>query len=313
MSGSGSTANPLRLAAWYRAARPRTLTATYAPLGLAAVVALDEGGFDLLRFALALLGALLLQIAANLINEYSDYRRGADALKVAGQGMVIKQRVLPPRLVLAGAVVTVTLGSLIGLLLTAYSGPLLLWIGVGGVLVVVLYTAGPLPLAYIGLGELAVFVFMGPLMVLGAYYAMTAGQASRTALLAGLPIGFMVAAILHANNIRDIEADRAANKRTLAVLLGLRLARAEYVFLVGGAYLALVALILGGVMPWPTLLALVTAPEAYRLARIITSSTDTALLHQAQGGTARLHGLFGLWLVVGWLLALGLRLLLPAA
>lgn len=313
MSGSGSTANHLRLAAWYRAARPRTLTATYAPLGLAAVVALDEGGLDLLRFALALLGALLLQIAANLINEYADYRRGADALKVAGQGMVIKQRVLPPGMVLAGAVVTVTLGSLIGLLLAAYSGPLLLWIGVGGVLVVVLYTAGPLPLAYIGLGELAVFVFMGPLMVLGTYYAVTAGQASRTALLAGLPIGFMVAAILHANNIRDIEADRAANKRTLAVLLGLRLAQAEYVFLVGGAYLTLVMLVVAGVMPWPTLLALVTAPEAYRLARIITSSTDIALLHQAQGRTARLHGLFGLWLVVGWLLALGLRVLLPAA
>ncbi|MBN1964507.1 MAG: 1,4-dihydroxy-2-naphthoate octaprenyltransferase [Anaerolineae bacterium] len=301
-----------RLYAWYRAARPRTLTATYAPLGVAAVVALDQGVFDLLRFVLSLIGALFLQIASNLINEYADYARGSDMLKVAGQGMVIKQDVLAPRAVLAGAILTVLAGSLIGLLLLVYSGLLLLWIGLGGVLVVILYTAGPLPLAYLGLGELAVFIFMGPLMVLGAYYVMAAGQTSNVALLAGLPIGFMVAAILHANNIRDMDADRAANKRTLAVRFGLRFARGEYVFLVGGAYVALAVLVIGGVMPWSTLLAFVTAPEAYRLITIITTRTDTALLHQAQGRTAKLHGQFGLWLAVGWLAAFVLRAIMGA-
>ncbi len=293
-----------RLAAWYRAVRPRTLTATYAPLALAGVITLEDDVFHLPRFTLALVGALLLQIAANLINEYADYRRGADTFKEAGQGMVIKQQVLEPRLVLIGAVVAVLFGCLIGLLLVAQSGPLLLGIGLGGVLVVVAYTAGPFPLAYHGLGELAVFLFMGPLMVLGLYYSTSAGQVSDTPFLAGLPIGFMVAAILHANNIRDMEADRAVNKRTLAVIFGRRFARAEYVFLVGGAYVMVAAMILAGVMPWTTLLVLMTFPEAYRLIQIVTTSQDTALLHQAQGRTARLHGRFGFWLAAGWLGAL---------
>ena len=103
--------------AWYRAARPRTLTATYVPLGLAAVIAVQAGTFDLVRFALSLIGALFLQIAANLINEYWDYRRGADTLKQAGQGMIIKEGVLTPQSVLFGAIATVVAGSLIGLFL----------------------------------------------------------------------------------------------------------------------------------------------------------------------------------------------------
>jgi 1,4-dihydroxy-2-naphthoate octaprenyltransferase len=298
-----------RLNAWYSAARPRTLTATYAPLGLAAVIALDQGVFELLPFALALVGALLLQVGANLVNEYADYRRGADALKQAGQGMTIKNQILTPRDVLLGAVATVLGGALIGLLLLFQSGPLLLWIGIGGVLVVVTYTAGPFPLAYHGLGEITVAIFMGPLMVLGAYYVM-ARQYDPVPLLAALPLALMVAAILHANNIRDLDADRAVNKRTLAVRFGLRFARAEYLILVAGTYVLLIALVLWQVIPWPALIALLTAPEAYRLIQIVNTRTDTASLHQAQGRTARLHGRFGLWLVVGWLLSLLLRALL---
>jgi 1,4-dihydroxy-2-naphthoate octaprenyltransferase len=289
--------------AWYSAARPRALTATYAPLGLAAVIALQKGVFDLIPFILSLIGALFLQIAANFINEYFDFKRGADEFKQAGQGMTIKNQVLTPNDVLIGAIVSVVIGSLIGLILLAQSGPLLLWIGLGGVLVVISYTAGPFPLAYNGLGEIAVGNFMGPLMVLGAYYVM-ARQFDITPVIAAIPISFMVAAILHANNIRDIDADRAVNKRTLAVILGLQFARAEYMFLVGGAYVALVILILAGVIPWTTLLALITLPEAYQLIQIINTKTDTALLHQAQGRTARLHGRIGLLIVLGWLIYL---------
>ena len=286
--------------AWYRAARPRTLTATYVPLGAAGVIALQDGVFNVVLFALSLLGALLLQIAANLINEYYDFRRGAEDLKQAGQGMILKRGLLRPREVLAGAVVTVLGGIAIGLFLLAQSGPLLFWIGLGGVLVVILYTAGPFPLAYNGLGELAVGIFMGPLMVLGAYYVL-AGQASWTPILVGIPIGSMCAAILDANNVRDVDADRAVNKRTLAVLLGQTAARREYALLVGGAYVLLVVLVLFGVAPWPVLLVFITAPEALRLIRVELSSTDMTELHRAQGLTARLHGRFGLWLVLGWL------------
>lgn len=291
---------PSVLSAWYRAARPRTLTATYVPLALAAALAAQEGVFELVPFLLALIGALFLQIAANLINEYFDFRRGAEDLKQAGQGMVIKHGVLTPQAVLVGAIVTVLAGIAIGLYLLTQSGPLLFWIGLGGVLVVITYTAGPVPLAYNGLGEAAVFVFMGPVMLLGAWYVM-AREFSTLPLWVGVPIGFTVAAILHANNIRDIDADRAVNKRTLAVLLGRRAARIEYVVLIVGAYIGVVVLILAGIMPWTTLIAAVTLPEAQRLIQIITRSEDTGLLHQAQGRTASLHGDFGFWLVIGWL------------
>ncbi|MBZ0300678.1 MAG: prenyltransferase, partial [Anaerolineae bacterium] len=162
---------------------------------------------------------------------------------------------------------------------------------------------------YYGLGEITVAVFMGPLMVLGAYYVM-ARQYDSIPVLAGLPIAFMVAAILHANNIRDRDADRVVNKRTLAVRFGLRFARAEYVFLVGGAYVMLALLVLLRVIPWPALLVFVTAPEAYRVIRIVTTEADTSRLHQAKGRTARLHGRFGLFLVIGWLIFLLLRTLL---
>ncbi len=297
-----------QLAAWYSAARPRVFTATYVPIGAAAVIALDQGVFDFLPFVLALVGALCLQTGANLVNEYADYRRGADELKVAGQGMTIKNKVLSPRSVLIGAVASLVAGCVIGLVLLMHSGPMLLWIGLIGVIGAITYTAGPFPLAYNGLGEIAAGMLFGPLMVLGAYYVM-AKEMDTLPLLVSLPISFMVAAILHANNIRDMDADRAVNKRTLALIMGLRFARVEYAFLVYGTYVLIGLLVVFGVVPWPTLLAFITLPEAYRLVQMIFTHTDAVLLHQAQGRTARLHGRFGLLMIIGWLLWLVLRAL----
>lgn len=289
--------------AWWQAARPRTLTATYAPLAVAAAAALALCVFRPVPFVLAAIGALMLQIAANFINEYMDYRKGAEDLKVAGQGMVIKNGLLTPRQVLMGALATLFGGAGIGLFLLTQTGPELLWIGLGGVIVVIAYTAGPFPLAYNGLGEVAVFIFMGPLLVLGAFFVM-AERLDWLPVIAGVPLGLMVAAILHANNVRDIDADRAVNKRTLAVLLGLRAARIEYVVLVGGAYAVVALLIVIGALPPTTALVVLTAPEAWKLIGIINTSRDPGLLHAAQGRTARLHGRFGYLLALGWLIGL---------
>ncbi|MYD09688.1 MAG: 1,4-dihydroxy-2-naphthoate octaprenyltransferase [Chloroflexi bacterium] len=295
--------------AWYLALRPRVFTATYAPLGLAGIVALEDGVFAAAIFLLALAGTLLLQSAANLINEYADYRRGADRLKEAGQGMTIKRKILAPRSVLYGAVLATAAGCAIGLYLLSQSGPLLWLIGMGGVFVAVTYTAGPFPLAYNGLGEIAVAIFMGPAIIIGAYYVMSpAVSAARIGELGliSLPIAFMVAAILHANNIRDMDADRAVNKRTLAVIFGIRFARAEFVFLVIGAFAAQTFVIALGLLPVHTLLTLITLPEALRLIHIFNTSRAVPLLHQAQGRTAKLHGQFGLLMVVGWTLSMAL-------
>ena len=223
--------------------------------------------------------------------------------------MTIKHKILSPRSVLIGAVATTVAGCLIGLYLLSQSGPLLWLIGIGGVLVAITYTAGPFPLAYNGLGEIAVAIFMGPAIIVGAYYVMApdvSGARLGELCLIALPIAFMVAAILHANNIRDMEADRAVNKRTLAVIFGIRFARAEFIFLVIGAYSAQAIVIALGVLPLATLLTLITLPEALRLIKIFNTSRAVPLLHQAQGRTAKLHGQFGLLMVVGWVLSLAL-------
>ena len=276
-------------------------------MGLAGIIAIADGVFQAGVFLLALCGTLMLQSAANLINEYADYRRGADQLKQAGQGMIIKRKILEPAIVCAGAILTTLAGCLIGLYLLAQSGPLLWLIGIGGVLVAITYTAGPFPLAYNGLGEIAVAIFMGPAIVVGAYYVMwpVVSDARVAELcLISLPVAFMVAAILHANNIRDMDADRAVNKRTLAVIFGRRFARAEFIFLVMGAYVSQAIVVAAGLMPPLTLLTLIALPEALRLIRIFNTSTAVPLLHQAQGRTAKLHGQVGLLLVVGWSLSL---------
>jgi 1,4-dihydroxy-2-naphthoate polyprenyltransferase len=294
-----------KLQAWYLATRPRVFTASFVPMGLAGVIAFQNGVFNLLVFVLSLLGVMLLQTGANLVNEYADFKRGADELKQAGQGMTIKNNLLSPQEVLLGAVLTIVGGALIGLFLLFNSGIWLLWIGMFGVLVAIFYTAGPFPFAYNGLGEITVGIAMGPMIVIGAYYVMypsvTADMGVRLGLIS-LPITFMVANILHANNVRDIEADRAVNKRTLAVIFGLKIARIEYKVLSGLTYASLAILVLFGWMPITTLLAFITLPEALTLIRIIDHDTDPQKLHMAQGRTARLHGRIGLLIVLGWVL-----------
>ncbi len=302
-----STAQQSRVKAWVQALRPRVFTASYAPMGLAGIIAVDDAVFDAGLFLLALIGTLLLQSAANLINEYADYQRGADRLKQAGQGMTIKQKILEPASVRNSAILTTAGGCLLGLFLLSQSGPLLWLIGIGGVLAAVAYTAGPFPLAYHGLGEIAVAVFMGPAIVVGAYYVMSPAAANARIgelCLISLPIAFMVTAILQANNIRDMDADRAVNKRTLAVIFGIGFARAEYRLLVIGAYTAQAILIAAGLMPPATLLSFITLPEALRLIRIFNRSRAVPLMHQAQSRTAKLHGQLGLLMVVGWALSI---------
>lgn len=289
-----------KLAAWYGATRPRVFTATYVPMALAGVIALEDGVFRIVPFLLALLGVLLLQTGANFINEYFDYTRGVDDKKEAGQSLTLKDKALTPNEILIGAIVTIIGGSLIGLYLLSQSGNLLWLIGIGGVLVAITYTAGPFPLAYNGLGEVAVAIFMGPAIVVGAYYVMDT-RVDWHLVWASLPIAFMVAAILHANNIRDLKSDAQVNKRTLAVIFGRKIANHEYAFLTLGAYGLLVGLVILQIVPPFTLIAFLTLPEAWELTQTYYQTDDVPTMHQAQGRTARLHGRFGYLIALGWL------------
>jgi len=294
--------NSPKLHAWYKATRPRVFTATYVPILLAGAVALQNHVFRPIPFILALIGTMALQAGANLVNEYFDYIRGADELKQAGQGMTIKHNILSPQEVLIGAIVTILVGSLIGIYLVSQSGSLLWIIGILGVFAAITYTAGPFPLAYNGLGELTAGIIFGPLVVIGAYYVMDV-NISLNLVWISLPIAFMVAAILHANNIRDYEADKSVNKRTTTVIFGLPFAKKEYAFLVFGAYVGVALLVITGIAPPFAIIALLTLPQAYPLVVMIYTETDPQRLHIAQGRTAQLHGKFGYALAAGWLLS----------
>ena len=300
MSTVGLSDRP-RLVRWFWATRPRIFTATLVPFALVAVLALVAGAFHLPRYLAALLTALLLQAAANLINEYADYRRGSDTHKRAGQGMTIKRRELPAREVLALALFFLGSGVLLGYYLVTITDGQLLWIGALGTAIVIGYTAGPFPLAYHSLGELAVAIGFGPLCLYAGYFVVTT-SAKTEHLWLSLPIATLVAAILHANNLRDLEADRAARKWTLAARFGRRFARIEYLVLVSGSYLLLIALVLRGIAAPGALLACLTWPQALRLQRTFWNEEHIATLHAAQTETALLHGRFGFALSAGWLL-----------
>jgi 1,4-dihydroxy-2-naphthoate octaprenyltransferase len=238
-------------------------------------------------------------MGTNLTNDYFDFRKGADTPKSLGTGGSLLRGDLTPRQVLMGSILSFGVGIAIGLYLVSVTGPFIFWLGLFSVAVGFFYTAGPFALAYVGLGEVAVFIFMGPVMVIGSYYVQ-AQTVTLPVVLASLPVGFLVAAILHANNLRDLESDRQIGKRTLATLLGRAGANVEYYILVLGTYLSLAVTVLLGIAPWLTLISIVTLPFAIKLMRIVAAETEPKKLHPVLRQTARLHMQFGLLLVIGW-------------
>jgi 1,4-dihydroxy-2-naphthoate octaprenyltransferase len=284
---------------WWKTIRPWSYTAAIIPVALGAAIAAYNGGFSWWLFALTLLGSIAIQAGTNLINEYYDDRKGIDKVQVFGIGGALQRGELRANQVLAAGLAAFALGSAIGLYLVSLTGPFIFWLGLFSVLVGYFYTAGPFALAYIGLGEIAVFIFMGPVMVIGSYYVQHQAL-SLPVLLASLPVGFLVAAILHANNLRDLELDRQFGKRTLATLLGRAGANMEYYVLIGGTYLSLLLTVLLGVAPWLTLIACVTLPSAVRLMRIVAAESEPHALQPVLRQTARLHQRFGALLVAGW-------------
>jgi 1,4-dihydroxy-2-naphthoate octaprenyltransferase len=288
-----------RLKIWWPTFRPWSYTAAVVPVALGAAIAAYDGAFSPWLFALTLIGSIAIQAGTNLVNEYYDDVKGIDRVQSVGIGGAIQRGDLAARQVLIVGLACFALGSAIGLYLVSVTGPFIFWLGLFSVLTGYFYTAGPFALAYVGLGEVAVFVFMGPVMVVGAYYVQ-AQTVTLPVVLASLPVGFLVAAILHANNLRDLETDRQFGKRTLATLLGREGARKEYYFLVGGTYVSLLLVVLLGFAPWWTLITLVTLPMAVRVMRIAGSETEPNALQPVLRLTGKLHMRFGLLLVAGW-------------
>lgn len=291
-----------RVRVWWGAVRPWSYTAAVIPVLLGANIAAYDSVVNLWLLALVLIGSIAIQLGTNLINDYYDYRKGTDGPHSLGTGGSLLRGDLTPRQVLVGGLLAFAVGSAIGLYLVSVTGPFIFWLGLFSVITGFLYTAGPFALAYVGLGEVAVFIFMGPVIVIGSYYVQ-AGKVTWPVLLASLPVGFLVAAILHANNLRDLESDRKIGKRTLATLLGRAGANVEYYVLVVGTYLSLAITVVLGIVPWLTLITILTLPLAIRLMRIVAAETEPSLLHPVLRQTAKLHMQFGVLLVAGWAVA----------
>ena len=292
--------NHLRL--WLVAARPRTLPAAVAPVLVGTSLAASEDVFKPLRFAAALVGSIFIQIGTNLANDYSDARRGADTEDRLGPVRVTAGGLMPPRRVLIGTWVAFGIAVAAGSYLAAVAGWQLLVVGVVSIAAGILYTGGPRPYGYEGLGELFVFVFFGLVAVGGSYFVQTEDLRWEAVAL-GVPVGLLAAAILVVNNVRDIETDRRAGKRTLAVRLGRDRAVSVFAAMLVLAFVSVVVVAIAGDVEAWVLLALVSAPLAIPLARTLATRRDGPSLNQLLADTGRLLAVFSLLLSVGLLLS----------
>lgn len=288
---------PGPVARWILAIRPRTLPAAVAPVLVGTACAHAVDGFRAGPALAALAGALLLQIGANLANDLFDFEKGADTAERLGPTRVVQSGLLSPSAVRTGMAITFGLALLVGVYLVWVAGPVIVLIGLLSIAAAVAYTGGPYPLAYNGLGDIAVLIFFGFVAVGGTAFVQ-AGYVPVLAWIAAVPVGALTTAILVVNNVRDMETDAMAGKRTLAVRLGRRGAVAEYALLMAAAYAVPVALLLVGRLSGWVLLPLATAPLAIRLYRGVRDERGRAL-NPALGGTARLLFLFGALLALG--------------
>jgi 1,4-dihydroxy-2-naphthoate octaprenyltransferase len=280
------------------AARPRTLPAAIAPVLVGTSLAIRVGRFHVLAFVAALLGAMLIQVGTNLSNDYSDARRGADAEDRLGPVRVTAGGLVPPRQVLVATYVTFALAVLVGAYLIAIAGWVLVAVGGASILAGVLYTGGPRPYGYEGLGEVFVFLFFGIVAVTGSYFVQRRDLPWEAFVLA-IPVGLLIAAILVVNNVRDIESDRRAGKRTLAVRMGRSRTRVLFVAMLLAAFVAgLVCWIAGPLSPWLAL-TLLAAPLAVAVARAILTHTDGPSLNVALARSGILALLYCLLLSAG--------------
>jgi 1,4-dihydroxy-2-naphthoate octaprenyltransferase len=287
---------------WLLASRPRTLPAAIAPVLVGTSLAATEDEFSVLPFLAALVGSVFIQIGTNLSNDYSDARRGADTEDRLGPVRVTAGGLMPPKRVLVGTYVAFGIAVAAGLYLAAVAGWELLVVGAASILAGVLYTGGPRPYGYEGLGELFVFVFFGLVAVTGSYYVQTE-ELRWEAFALAVPVGLLAAAILVVNNVRDIETDRRAGKRTLAVKLGRDRTRLLFTAMVVAAFAAPAATwAFGGLSAW-LLLTLAALPLVPPLIETVSSRTDGPALNGALAATGRLLAVFSLLLAAGVLLS----------
>ncbi len=292
---------PVRI--WLMAARLRTLPAAVAPVLVGTALAVQAT--DDIRvgaFIAALLGAILIQVGTNLSNDYSDARRGADTEDRLGPVRVTAGGLVPPRQVLIAVYATFGAALLTGVYLVSVAGWELLVVGLVSILAGVLYTGGPRPYGYEGLGELFVFLFFGIVAVAGSSFAQTETWPWEAFALA-VPVGLLASAIMVVNNVRDMDTDRRVGKRTLAVRLGRARTRDLYAAMVFLSFPAALVPWVAGPLDAPLLLVLLALPLAVPLVRTVRTHSDGPTLNGALARTGMVQLAFCVLLSAGILLS----------
>jgi 1,4-dihydroxy-2-naphthoate polyprenyltransferase len=290
---------------WAMAARPRTLPAAIAPVlvGSAAAAWVSDGSdFRWGAFIAALIGSIFIQIGTNLANDYSDAKRGADTADRLGPVRVTSAGLVAPRRVLYATWLAFGVAVIAGIYLATVAGWVIIAVGAASIAAGVLYTGGPRPYGYAGMGELFVFLFFGLVAVNGSYYVQLE-KLDWLPFWLSISVGLLSTAILVVNNVRDLETDRRAGKRTLAVRLGRERTRALYEACVGGAFLVLVVGTVATEGPAAALLGLFAAPLAIKPLRAVLERTDGPALNGALAGTGALLGAFSILVSAGLLIA----------
>ncbi|MCB0277455.1 MAG: 1,4-dihydroxy-2-naphthoate polyprenyltransferase [Calditrichaeota bacterium] len=291
---------PGALKTWILAARPKTLWAAVAPVLIGTAMAFGDGLFYWPAAAIALLGALLIQIGTNLANDYYDFRSGADDEKRLGPLRVTQAGLVSPEQIKRAFIGTFALAFFSGLYLVWLGGWPVLVLGILSILFGVLYTGGPYPLGYNGLGDVFVLIFFGPVAVGGTYYVQ-AKLITWPVLVAGLGPGFIAVGLLAVNNLRDIVSDRAAGKRTLAVRFGAPFARLEYLASIVIPCLILPILIWMTGGHYPVLLALGILPVAIPALKLVMSRREGIILNEVLASTGKILLLYGVLFSIGWI------------
>ncbi|WP_077615756.1 1,4-dihydroxy-2-naphthoate polyprenyltransferase [Caenibacillus caldisaponilyticus] len=286
---------------WWQLLRPHTLTASFVPVILGTAIALSYGRIHILLFIAMLVASLLIQAATNMFNEYFDYKRGLDTADSVGIGGTIVRDGIPPQVVLNLAYLFCFAAMLIGVYICMATSWWLALVGTMCILAGYLYTGGPYPIAYTPFGELVSGLFMGLIIVLISFYIQT-GTVTMTSVLLAVPIAILVAGILMANNIRDLDGDKEKGRRTLAILLGRKRAVAFLTGMFAVAYIWIVGLMIFRVESAWLLIVFFSLPKAFQAAKLFKGKTQSIQLMPAMKATAQMHTLFGMLLSLGLIL-----------
>lgn len=287
--------------AWYLATRPKTLPAASAPVIVGTALAIGDGVFSLGPFLAALAVALLLQIGSNIANDVFDFKKGTDTEERVGPLRVTQAGLISPREMFIGLAIVMALALVVMVYLMYVGGWPILAIGILAIISAIIYTGGPFPIGYNGLGEIFVFIFFGPVAVCGTYYVQALGL-TPAVWIASVPIGFLIMAILVVNNYRDYETDRKTGKKTLAVRFGPRATEWEYILFLFVAYLVPVLQFIHNPRLYWLLLPLVTLVMGQKLVQELKREEGPAL-NLTLAKTAKLGLFYAVLYAIGYLLA----------